>query len=81
MLRELEKSGADWFPSLFMALGEKEKAMSQIEEAFAAHRDFLVDIRCSSEYEGLMEIPRFREIIDAIGFPNELPAGCSASDS
>jgi serine/threonine-protein kinase len=70
MLRELEGSGADWFPSLYMALGEKEQATSQIEEAFAAHRDFLIDIRCSCEYDGLMEIPRFREIIDAIGFPN-----------
>ena len=76
MLRELEGSGADWFPSLYMALGEKKKAMTQIEAAFVAHRDFLIDIRCSSEYASLMEIPRFREIIDAIGFPNELPAKC-----
>jgi serine/threonine protein kinase/Tfp pilus assembly protein PilF len=70
MLCELEDSGADWFPSLYMALAEEVKAMAQIEEAFAAHCDYLLDIRCSAEYERLMEIPRFREIIDAIGFPN-----------
>ena len=69
MLRDLEESGADWFPSLYMVLGEKERAMSQIEEAFTVHRDFLIDIRCSSEYENLLEIPRFREIIEEIGFP------------
>jgi serine/threonine protein kinase/tetratricopeptide (TPR) repeat protein len=72
MLHDLEESGADWFPSLYVALGEGERAMSQIEQAFAAHRDFLIDIRCSPGYERLMEIPRFREIIDAIGFPNEV---------
>ncbi len=71
ILRELETSGLDyWLADLYVALGEEDKAMDQIEAAFAVRRDVLLTIRCSPEFEQLMKIPRFREIIDAIGFPN-----------
>jgi tetratricopeptide (TPR) repeat protein len=70
MLYELEDAGFDWFPELYWVLGEEEKAMAQIEAAFEVHRDVLLTIRCRTEFENFMENPRFREIIDAIGFPN-----------
>jgi TolB-like protein len=71
MLEEIEIGGRDcWYPELYMALGKQEKAMAQIEAAFAVRRDVLLTMRSSVEYERLMEIPRIREIIDAIGFPN-----------
>jgi hypothetical protein len=69
MLDDLEASGFDWFPELYMALGQEEKAMAQIEAAFEVRLDVLLIIRFSPEYERLMEIPRFREIVEAIGFP------------
>jgi len=71
MLEEIETGGRDcWYPELYMALGEQEKAMAQIETAFAVRRDVLLTMRSSFEYQRLTQIPRFREIIDAIGFPN-----------
>ena len=71
MLNDLEASGFDyWYPRLYLALGEEDKAMAKIEEAFAVRRDVLLTIQCSPEYERFMEIPRFREIVEAIGFPN-----------
>jgi tetratricopeptide (TPR) repeat protein len=70
MLDDLEASGFDyWYPRLYMALGQEDKAMAQIEAAFEVRLDVLLIIRFSPEYERLMEIPRFREIVEAIGFP------------
>ena len=70
VLRSLEDQGRDWMPELYLALGDEDKAMAQIETAFAARRDVLLSIRCSVEYDRLLEIPRFREIVRAIGFPS-----------
>jgi len=70
MLRNLEDQGINWMPELYLALGDEDKAMAQIETAFAARRDVLLSIRCSVEYHQLLEIPRFREIVRAIGFPS-----------
>jgi TolB-like protein len=67
IVRELEASGAHWFPELYWVLGEEDKAMAQIEAAFAVRRDVLLNIRGS---ESCMEHPRCREIMEAIGFPN-----------
>jgi serine/threonine-protein kinase len=69
MVGELEASGLTWFPELYWVLGEQEKAMAQIEAAFAARRDILIGLRTSIEYESFMENPRFREIMEKIGFP------------
>jgi tetratricopeptide (TPR) repeat protein len=71
ILRELETSGRDyWLVDLYMALGQEDKAMAQIEAAFAVRRNVLLTLRCSPEFDRLMEIPRFQEIVEAIGFPN-----------
>jgi TolB-like protein len=71
LLEDLEANQPDfWCPELYVALGQEDKAMALIETAFERHRDVLLLIRCNPEYERLMEIPRFREIIDAIGFPS-----------
>ncbi len=72
-VRELEERGFDWFPSAYVALGEEEKAMAQIETAFEVRRDILLTLPCSLEFDRLMELPRFREIVDAIGFPGLEP--------
>ncbi len=69
-LRQLEEEGVDWMPELYMALGDRGAALAQIEAAFAARRDVLLGIRCYPEYEEMLRIPRFREIVDAIGFPD-----------
>jgi serine/threonine protein kinase/Tfp pilus assembly protein PilF len=69
MLHELEASDLDyWLPDLYMVLGEQDKAMAQIEAAFAVRRDSLPTLPCSLEFDRFMEIPRFREIVEAIGF-------------
>ena len=70
ILRNLEDRGVDWMPELHLALGDEDKAMAQIETAFAARRDVLITIRCSVAFDRLLEIPRFREIVRAIGFPS-----------
>jgi len=70
VLRELEERGFDWMPWLYVALGEDEKAMQQIEAAFEVRRDVLLFMGCISEDNPLWEKPRFREIYEAIGFPN-----------
>ena len=71
ILRELETSGRDyWLADLYMALGQEDKAMAQVEAAFAVRRNVLLTLRCSPEFDRLMEIPRFREIVETIGFPN-----------
>jgi hypothetical protein len=44
--------------------------MAQIEAAFAVRRNVLLTLRCSPEFDRLMGIPRFQEIVEAIGFPN-----------
>jgi len=70
VLRELEERGVDWMPWLYVALGEDEKAMQQIEAAFSVRRDVLLFMACVSEDNRLWENPRFREIYETIGFPN-----------
>jgi serine/threonine protein kinase/tetratricopeptide (TPR) repeat protein len=70
ILRGLEERGVDWMPWLYVALGEDEKAMQQIEAAFAVRRDVLLFMGCVPEENRLWENPRFREIYEAIGFPN-----------
>jgi serine/threonine-protein kinase len=67
MLHELEAAGLDWFPESYWVLGEDDKAMAQIEAAFAARRDVLLLLRYS---EDCMEHSRCRETLKAIGFPN-----------
>ena len=70
VLRQLERDGVGWFPELYLALGSEEEALGQLEAAFERHDDYLLGIRCSPEFESLMNLPRFQRIYEAIGFPD-----------
>lgn len=52
---------------ILMPLGETERAVAELEQAFAQRHNGVLRLHCLFEYEKLLEIPRAREIIAEIG--------------
>jgi TolB-like protein/DNA-binding winged helix-turn-helix (wHTH) protein len=50
------------------ALGEKEKALTALEESYAEHDGLLSVIRIDPNFDDLVNEPRFKEVLRKIGF-------------
>ncbi len=51
---------------VYVALGDKEKALSTIEQGFRAHPDDLLGIDGSPDMDALRDEPRFRRVVEAL---------------
>lgn len=76
LLRELEAREA-WMPELYAALGQKERAIEQLQRALEERNTFeLLYIRCGvlafdlTGSEALRGDPRFERILREIDFPD-----------
>ncbi len=54
---------------LYLALGDKEAALSLLEKAFDEHDIQLIYINVDAHYDGLRNEPRFQEIVRKVGLP------------
>jgi tetratricopeptide (TPR) repeat protein len=59
---------------MFAALGDKDRALSQLESALARHWINLELIAVQPEWDSLRDEPRFRAVLRAIGLPQALEA-------
>jgi len=55
--------------AVYVALGEKEKAIESLEEAFRAQPTILQWIKADPVYASLRDEPRFQALLKKIGFP------------
>lgn len=69
ILRELEATEHGFFPDLYVALGQQDKALAQYEAAFEKRNRWLLVLRCTPEYDRLRDDPRFQELLRRIDFP------------
>lgn len=69
ILAQLEESGADYYPQLAVAVGNKSLAIEQLRSAIARHDPELLGIRCTVGYERLAKEPEIQELLAQVGFP------------
>src|SRR6185503_4094747 len=73
ILKKLETSKEYVSPAelavLYLGLAEKEKALSSLERAFAAHDLQMVHLGVDPHYDPLRSEPRFQELIRKVGLP------------
>ena len=58
------------FAWVYLGLGEKEKALQWLEEAYAEHDIFLVWLKVSPLFDPLRDDPRFQKLLRRMNFPN-----------
>jgi len=76
LLPELEAKN-QYMPEVYAALGDTDKAMAQLEDAWARHRSTLSYMRCLdtagyadlTRFKGLRDDPRFQALLKRIAFP------------
>ena len=70
ILRELEATEDRFFPELYVALGQKDKALAQYEAVFEHRADaWFFSLRCRPEYDSLQDDPRFQDLVRRMNFP------------
>ena len=73
ILKQLETTTSYVSPAelavLYVGLGEKEKALSALERAYAAHDLQLSFLGADPHYDSLRSEPRFQELIRKVGLP------------
>ena len=72
---EMEKQNNYWntwgLADIYAALGDKDKAIYWIEEAYKARQDFVPWFKYYTYYKPLQDDPRFKEIISRLNLPEE----------
>ncbi len=75
VLRELEgRSKRNYVPAyniatVYVGLGEKEKALSFLEKAYADHSMILTFVKVDPELDGLHSDPRYTDLLRRMGLP------------
>jgi TolB-like protein len=73
--KEMEKQNYYWhtwgLAEIYMALGEKDKVLNQLEAAYKSRHDFFPWIRTSPEYADLYDNPGFKEITGRVPPPED----------
>ena len=73
ILKQLETTSEYVSPAelavLYAALGEKEKALSALERAYAAHDLQMRYLGIDSHYDSLRSEPRFQDLVRKVGLP------------
>lgn len=68
ILHELEATEPQYFPKLYLALNQKDEALSQLENAVEKGRASDLNLRCSW-WNSLREEPRFQEVVRQLNLP------------
>jgi TolB-like protein/tetratricopeptide (TPR) repeat protein len=73
MLSELEQQEAkgrslELYP-IYFALGEKERALAWMEEAYKKKSESLLYLRCWPEFDRMRADPRFADLVRRVGIP------------
>jgi len=72
-LRALERESTVVAPSFlaiaYLGMGDRERAMAQLQAGYAARDPLLQYIVVESYLDALMDDPRFKEIVDGMGLP------------
>lgn len=55
---------------VYLALGDREQALSELEQAFARHEPLLVGLRVDPRFKPLRNDPRFQGLLRQMRFPN-----------
>jgi len=55
---------------VYVSLGEKEKAMEWLEKAYDLHAGYLTSLNYDSSFDDIRTDPRFKALLEKIGFPN-----------
>jgi TolB-like protein/Tfp pilus assembly protein PilF len=55
---------------LYIALGDKEEALSLLEQAYAARDPHLQNLKIDFHYDGLRADPRFQDLLRRVGLPS-----------
>lgn len=53
--------------TVYVALGERDKAFAALEKAYAAHDQTLIWLRGEWEFDVLHDDPRFKDLVHRIG--------------
>jgi tetratricopeptide (TPR) repeat protein len=56
--------------SVYLSLGEKDKAMEWLEKAYDRHAGYLLGIMYDSTFDDFRSDPRFKALLKKIGFPD-----------
>lgn len=54
---------------LYAALGEKDRALEQLEKAYSEHLPLLLWLKVGPDFDGLRSDPRFTDLIRRVGIP------------
>jgi TolB-like protein/Flp pilus assembly protein TadD len=57
--------------TFYVALGEKDKAISELEQSFEKREFFLTVLKIDPRLDPLHDDPRFQELLKKVGFPQE----------
>jgi tetratricopeptide (TPR) repeat protein len=70
---KLENTHNSWYAwgiaEIYATLGDKDKAIYWIEEAYKQRTNFVPWFRCDAYYKPLYDDPRFKEIVDRLKYP------------
>src|SRR6185369_7404490 len=58
--------------TVYAALGEKNEALSNLEQAYTEHSFFLDNVNADPELDSLRSEPRFQELVRRMNFPGKL---------
>lgn len=67
ILSELEATESQFFPNLYLALGQKDRALAQAEDAVES---VALDLRCSW-WDSLRDEPRFQDLVRRLNLPQQ----------
>ena len=81
-LTQMRMPSAELFMSrafMYSHLGEREKALDHLEQAYANHSSDLLFVRTEPAFAFLRDEPRFLELVRKVGFPDAVSAPTSRS--
>jgi tetratricopeptide (TPR) repeat protein len=57
--------------AVYLALGEKEKALSQLEKGYEQHDGWLKELKAWPWFDSLQNEPRYRDLLKRMNFPDQ----------
>jgi hypothetical protein len=75
ILQELHTTAEDGyvpalgFALLHLGLGEADAALDFLEQAYDERSSWMLSLRCDPWFDPLRSAPRFRELVDRVGWP------------
>jgi hypothetical protein len=55
--------------TVYAALGDKDQAITRLEQAYAEHSFMVASLKVDPEFDGLRSDPRFQDLLRRLKFP------------